>query len=302
VVLFIFVVCNTGGCLLPIGDPPLFLGYLRGVDFFWTLHLWPYWLFMLASLLLIYYVWDRRAWRQETPADRLIDRLHVEPLRLGGLINLLWLGGVVAAVALLDPSKAVPGTHWHAPPYLREGVQLALVGLSLRTTAPALRVANGFNYVAIQEVAFLFIGIFITMQVPIEILQEAGPRMAAAGFVHPWQFFWATGALSGFLDNAPTYVVYFETAGALRPDLAPAPLLEGVNTATGAVSIPLLVAISCGAVFMGANTYIGNGPNFMVKTIAEQAGVRMPTFFGYMAYAVAVLVPLFIVLTLLFFA
>jgi Na+/H+ antiporter NhaD/arsenite permease-like protein len=180
---------------------------------------------------------------------------------------------------------------------MREGVQLAMVVLSLLTTRKALRVENHFNYVAIGEVACLFIGIFITMQVPIEILHAAGPKMAAGGFTHPWQFFWATGVLSSFLDNAPTYVVFFETAGSLP--VPPA----GVLTLTGGaqLSAKLLIAISCGAVFMGANSYIGNGPNFMVKTIAEQAGIKMPSFFGYMLYSLLILVPLFIILTLVFF-
>jgi len=190
-----------------------------------------------------------------------------------------------------------PGTDWHAKEYMREGVQLAMVVLSLLTTRKVLRVENKFNYIAIGEVACLFIGIFITMQVPIEILHAAGPKMAAAGFTHPWQFFWATGVLSSFLDNAPTYVVFFETAGSLPvPETGALTLLGG-----GQLSVALLTAISCGAVFMGANSYIGNGPNFMVKTIAEQSGVKMPSFFGYMFFSLLVLGPLFVILTLVFF-
>jgi len=297
VVFFIFIVSNIGGTLLPIGDPPLFLGYLRGVPFFWTFALWKEWAFMLAVLLVVYYAWDTWAFKREAPSDRLYDRTHLEPIRATGLINVVWLLGVVAAVATLDPAKPFPGTNWHAFPYLREGVQLGMVVLSLLTTSKALRVENQFNYTAIGEVACLFIGIFITMQVPIEILHAAGPKMAEAGFTHPWQFFWATGVLSSFLDNAPTYVVYFETAGTLpTPVVGSLPLVGG-----GHMSVTLLAAISCGAVFMGANSYIGNGPNFMVKTIAEQAGVKMPSFFGYMAYSLLILCPLFVVLTLVFF-
>jgi Na+/H+ antiporter NhaD/arsenite permease-like protein len=296
VVFFIFIAANIGGTLLPIGDPPLFLGYLRGVDFFWTLGLWGYWAFLLGVVLAIYFAWDTVAYRHETKQALQLDRTQKQPIRAVGLVNCLWLLGVVAAVATLDPSKPFPGTDWHAPPYLREGVQLLMAGLSWVTTSLALRRENQFNFVAIGEVACLFIGIFITMQVPIEILNAQGAEL---GLNAPWHFFWATGILSSFLDNAPTYVVYFATAGTLTPEGMP--LMDGVQTATGTIPIPLLVAISCGAVFMGANTYIGNGPNFMVKAIAEQSGVKMPSFFGYMVYSTIVLIPVFILMTLLFF-
>jgi Na+/H+ antiporter NhaD/arsenite permease-like protein len=294
VVFFIFIAANVGGMLLPIGDPPLFLGYLRGVPFFWTLGLWKYWISMLAVLLVIYYAWDSWAYRHEAEADLRLDDTQIEPMRVTGLINVIWLVGVVAAVAMLDPSKEFPGTNWRPFPYLREGVQLLLAALSWLTTALALRKENQFNFVAIGEVACLFIGIFITMQIPIEILRARGAEL---GLSDPWQFFWATGILSSFLDNAPTYVVYFETASALPS--AGMEMMTGV--ATGSIAIPLLVAISCGAVFMGANTYIGNGPNFMVKAIAEQSGVKMPSFFGYMLYSGIILIPVFVVLTLIFF-
>jgi Na+/H+ antiporter NhaD/arsenite permease-like protein len=297
IVFFTFLVANIGGSLLPIGDPPLFLGYLLGVDFFWTLRLWREWAFLVAVLLIVYYLWDTWAYRHEPPEALRLDEAQRQPLHMAGLINLVWLLGVVVAVATLDPSKPLPGTQWHAPPHLREGVQLAMAGLSLVTTRQVLRRENQFNYVAIGEVACLFLGIFVTMQVPIEILQLKGPEL---GLRHPWQFFWATGVLSSFLDNAPTYVVYFATAGTLAPPGMA--LLHGVQTATGSIPVDLLVAISCGAVFMGANTYIGNGPNFMVKAIAEQSGVKMPSFFGYMAYSCGILLPLFLLVTLLFFA
>ncbi|MEW6250435.1 MAG: sodium:proton antiporter [Planctomycetota bacterium] len=307
VVFFIFIVANIGGTLLPIGDPPLFLGYLRGVPFLWTLHLWKEWAFMLVCILSVYLLWDIRAYRHEAPADIRLDETQRQPLRVAGLINVLWLLGVVVAVGTLDPSKAFPGSEallgrpWHAPPYLREGVQLLMVVLSLATTPRGLRPENQFNYVAIGEVAALFIGIFITMQVPIEILHARGAEL---GLTRPWQFFWATGMLSSFLDNAPTYVVYFETAVSL-----PHETIIGALGAVDPVHLPggrdlpfsLLAAISCGAVFMGANTYIGNGPNFMVKAIAEQSGVKMPSFFGYMLYSMFILIPLFVVLTLVFF-
>ena len=296
VIFFIFIAANVGGTLLPIGDPPLFLGYLRGVPFFWTFRLWSYWAIMLAVLLAIYFLWDVWAYKHEPPAAIRMDDTQLQPMRIAGLLNVVWILGVVVAVATLDPAKAFPGTSWHAPPYLREIVQLAMAGLSWATTAMVLRRENQFNFVAIGEVACLFIGIFITMQVPIEILNAKGAEL---GLSQPWHFFWATGILSSFLDNAPTYVVYFATAGTLAPEGME--LMTGVQTQTGAIPIPLLIAISCGAVFMGANTYIGNGPNFMVKAIAEQSGVKMPSFFGYMAYSCLVLIPVFIVLTLIFF-
>jgi Na+/H+ antiporter NhaD/arsenite permease-like protein len=296
VVFFIFIAANIGGSLLPIGDPPLFLGYLRGVDFLWTFGLWSYWLFLLVALLAIYFVWDTWAYKREPEQAIARDETQIQPMRVAGLINILWLLGVVLAVATLDPAKAFPGTEWHAKPYMREGVQLLMVGLSWITTRMALRKENQFNFVAIGEVACLFIGIFITMQVPIEILNAKGPEL---GLNQQWHFFWATGVLSSFLDNAPTYVVYFATAGTLAPEGMA--LMQNVATQTGAIPIPLLIAISCGAVFMGANTYIGNGPNFMVKAIAEQSGVKMPSFFGYMAYSGMILIPVFIIMTLVFF-
>ncbi len=295
VVFFIFIVANIGGSLLPIGDPPLFLGYLMGVDFFWTLRLWNVWLFMLALLLVIYWCWYTWAYPREPAAALARDETQIQPMHVAGLLNIVWLLGVVVAVATLDPSKPFPGTNWHAFPYLREIVQLAMAGLSMLTTAKALRRENQFNFVAIGEVACLFIGIFITMQVPIEILQTKGPEL---GLTQPWQFFWASGVLSSFLDNAPTYVVYFATAGTLAPPGMT--LMHGVQTATGSIPVELLIAISCGAVFMGANTYIGNGPNFMVKAIAEQSGVKMPSFFGYMAYSCLILIPLFVLVTVIF--
>jgi Na+/H+ antiporter NhaD/arsenite permease-like protein len=297
VIFYIFIVANIGGSLLPIGDPPLFLGYLRGVPFFWTFNLWKCWGAMLIVLLIVYYFWDCWAYKREDVKDLKKDDAQIERLHAAGMINVLWLIGVVAAVALLDPSKAFPGTNWRPFPYLREIVQLAMALLSWATTRIALRKENQFNFVAIGEVACLFIGIFITMQAPIEILRARGAEL---GLHAPWHFFWASGILSSFLDNAPTYVVYFETASALPAGgFDPSLMMHGV--ATGSIAIPLLIAVSCGSVFMGANTYIGNGPNFMVKAIAEQSGVKMPSFFGYMVYSGMILIPLFIVLTLAFF-
>ena len=289
VIFFIFVVCNCGGCLLPIGDPPLFLGYLRGVPFMWTFALWPAWLFVNIALIAIYYLWDR-FWHypREEKIDIARDEVQVRKLKFSGLWpNAPLLVGVVFSVALLDPSKTLPGTdHWHPWLYLREIVQLVLVAVSLLLGSRAVRRANNFNYHAIIEVAALFFGIFICMQPALQILGVKGP---ALGLTSPMQFFWLTGSLSSVLDNAPTYVVFFETARTLGGD-------NLVPPGTG-VAENLLIGISLGAVFMGAMTYIGNGPNFMVKAIAEKSGVRMPSFFGYMAYSCLILLPLFALTT-----
>lgn len=282
VIFFIFVVCNTGGCLLPIGDPPLFLGYLLGVDFLWTLNLWPQWLTVNCLLIAIYYAWDRvYAYPKESKSDVAIDTATATRIRISGLgLGSVWLVGVILAVALLDPSKPFPGTDWHPWLFLREIVQLSMVACSLYFTSTAIRKQNNFNYHAIIEVAALFFGIFICMQPALQILGVYGSEL---GIDTPQKFFWATGGLSAVLDNAPTYVVFFKTAQTLPPGSAE--LVAGVAT-------DLLVAISLGAVFMGAMTYIGNGPNFMVKAIAEKSNVRMPSFFGYMLYSCTVLLPI----------
>ena len=274
VVFFIFVVSNAGGLLTPLGDPPLFLGYLRGVPFAWTLRLWPQWLTMVGALLAVYYVWDRLQYAREPAAAIRRDLAEREPLSLAGGLNVLWLAAVVAAVALV----AAP---------LREAVIAGLAGLSLWQTPREIRRANGFTAVPMAEVAVLFLGIFLTMLPALELLRAHG---GALGVRQPWQFFWATGALSSFLDNAPTYLTFLALGQGL-----------GLSAEVAGVPDSVLAAISTGAVAMGANTYIGNAPNFMVKSIAEEAGVRMPGFLGYMAYSAIVLLPLFAVVTLLFF-
>lgn len=299
VVFFIIIVSNVGGTLLPIGDPPLFLGFLRGVPFFWTLTLTAEWLTMLVTLLVLYYVADTWVERHESPAEKYAeDHKRLERVSVAGLINIVWLLGVVAAVALLVPGKPVPGTNWSPPVHLREAVQIGLALASLATTPRGLRRENEFNYHAIGEVAALFIGIFVTMQAPLEILHTLGPKLSELGFTQPWQYFWATGLLSSVLDNAPTYIVFFETANQLTHEAGPGV----IRLVSGDfIRADLLTAISCGAVFMGANTYIGNGPNFMVKAIAERGGVKMPSFFAYMLYAAALLMPLYVLLTFVFF-
>ena len=294
VLFFIFMVCNCGGLLLPIGDPPLFLGYLRGVPFTWTLQLFPYWLGVNLALLAIYYAWDRNAYAKERPRDIVLDEATIRPLKFSGLFNFALLLGVVLSVALVIPDKPFMGTHFIPPVFLREALMMALAALSLWWTSTEARIGNRFDYVAIGEVAALFCGIFLCMQVPIEILNLRG---ASLGIDTATEFFWATGLLSSFLDNAPTYVVFFETATAM----APATGESMVQLAAGRMIWEgHLIPISLGAVFMGANTYIGNGPNFMVKSIAEQSGLKMPSFFGYIFYSFAILIPVFIVVSFLF--
>jgi Na+/H+ antiporter NhaD/arsenite permease-like protein len=273
VVFFIFLVSNVGGCLTPLGDPPLFLGYLQGVPFLWTLRLFVPWAFTVALLLAVYLVWDERAHAREVRSDLRRDFYEVRPLRLAGWRNVALLGGVLLAVALL-------------PAVWREAAILLLSLASFATTQPELRRANHFTFHPILEVAALFAGIFVTMLPALDLLHARGAEL---GVREPWQFFWATGALSSFLDNAPTYLTFLALARGL--DLAPQ---------VAGVTHEVLAAISLGAVFMGANTYIGNGPNFMVRSIAEQRGVRMPGFGGYMLYSGAVLLPVFAVVTLLF--
>jgi Na+/H+ antiporter NhaD/arsenite permease-like protein len=290
VIFFIFLVSNVGGSLLPIGDPPLFLGYLRGVPFLWTLNLFVPWIVTTGALLAVYYVFDTLAYRKEAKKDIQLDETRREPLSLKGNVNFVYLLGIVLCVAMLDPSKEFLGL-FRPFPMMREMVMLGLVGLSLKTTPGGIRKANQFNYHAIIEVAALFIGIFICMQIPIAILHEKG---ADLGLSTPMHFFWATGGLSAFLDNAPTYVVFFETAKTI-PGGA-----DVVQLTTGSVAVSLLKAISLGAVFMGAMSYIGNGPNFMVKSIAEQSGIKMPSFFGYMVWSVCILGPVFVVVTMIF--
>jgi Na+/H+ antiporter NhaD/arsenite permease-like protein len=274
VIFFIFLVSNVGGMLTPLGDPPLFLGYLQGVPFVWTFRLWPQWLFMTAVLLGLYFVWDTRQYAHETPGALRRDRAEIEPLRLRGALNVLWLGLVVLAVAFLS-------APW------REAAIVALAGVSLWRTPASIRHANGVTASPMVEVAVLFFGIFLTMIPALELLRVRGGEL---GVREPWQFFWAVGGLSSFLDNAPTYLTFLALAQGLR-------MTEEVVGVTNEV----LAAISVGSVAMGANSYIGNAPNFMVKSIAEEAKIAMPSFFGYMLYSGGILVPLFVVVTLLFF-
>jgi Na+/H+ antiporter NhaD/arsenite permease-like protein len=294
VIFFIFLVANIGGSLLPIGDPPLFLGYLAGVPFFWTLAMWQLWLPTSLFLLTIYYFVDRIYYAQELPYRRRLDEMMREPLRLRGLRNFIWLLGVVASVIFMHERSPVPFFRFL---YCRELSMLLMVGLALLTSPRQNWKDNEFTMGPITEVAALFFGIFITMTPALVLLKAKG---SALGVDTQVEYFWGTGVLSSFLDNAPTYLVFFKTAagsvtaGALEP-------VNLIGTEIDKVPHHILLAISAGAVFMGANTYIGNGPNFMVRAVAEEAGIRMPSFFGYMLWSGLILIPTFILVSLVFF-
>ncbi|MBE3072410.1 MAG: sodium:proton antiporter [Acidobacteria bacterium] len=311
-VFFIFLVANVGGALLPVGDPPLFIGYLYGIPFFWTLRaLWPMWLTAVAILLAVFYIWDTSAYSKEPAAAVRLDVAHRTTLRIHGRANILLVLGVLFAAIYLR-SYVLPGgasidISWMQQPVM---LLLALISFSLdyrsqeRTRRAdqhhhrTPRDHNHFTFAPMIEVAVLFFGIFVTMIPAICLLKAHG---AESGITEPWQFFWMTGGLSSFLDNAPTYATYFALGqGVTKALLASDPNLLVIPAKTGPVAANILAAISLGAVFMGANTYIGNAPNFMVRSICEEARVRMPSFFGYMLYSGTVLIPMFLLLMLIY--
>ena len=302
VVFFIFIVANAGGSLTPLGDPPLFLGFLKGVDFFWTVkHIFPETAFLLGSLLALFCAIDAWWYRREgvLPVDPTPDTRRIG---FDGRFNFLLLGCIVGLVLLSGVWKSsvvfhVQGIDIGLPGLVRDIGLLAVTAVSLKLTPALVHKANQFSWGPMQEVAKLFAGIFLTI-VPVIAMLKAGVDGPFSGVVmavtrpdgtpDPAMYFWASGLLSSFLDNAPTYLVFFNTAGG-DPQLLMTTLA------------PTLAAISAGSVFMGANTYIGNAPNLMVKAIAEERGVTMPGFFGYMAWSCAVLVPLFILMTFIWF-
>jgi len=291
VVFFIFMVSNIGGSLTPLGDPPLFLGYLQGVPFTWTFSLLPEMLVAIGLLSVIYYIWDTIMYGKETKKAIKKDKTQLEPISLAGQVNFIWLLGIVLCAAFLN-SNYIPIIK--EKPYVgfvREAGMLFFLFLSKVTTEPGLREENKFTFHPIQEVAYLFIGIFITMIPALIILEEHGKEL---GITKPWQFFWATGIFSSVLDNAPTYLTFLSLIKGYTG-------LDVGGILTNAQAETLLKAVSVGAVFMGANTYIGNAPNFMVKSIAEEVKIKMPSFGGYLFYSFGILVPLFILITFIFF-
>jgi Na+/H+ antiporter NhaD/arsenite permease-like protein len=292
IIFFIFIVSNIGGSLTPLGDPPLFLGYLQGVPFEWTFRLAPQWALACLIVLSIFFILDSFLYRKEPPAPVAGSAMDVERFGIDGKINLFLLAGVVLIVFM--QGFLIKKVSWWPRFGPQEGGMALLLILSLVLTPykSDLRQQNGFTFGPIKEVAYLFAGIFAAMIPALYILEHKG---AALGITQPWQFFWSTGILSSFLDNAPTYLTFLSLAKGLNLSR------DIILNDGGHVSNTVLTAISCGAVFMGANSYIGNGPNFMVKSIAEEQGIKMPSFFGYMIYSMAILIPTFILITFIFF-
>ena len=304
IVFFIFLVSNIGGSLTPLGDPPLFLGFLHGVPFFWTMHILPEMAFASVVLLVLYFILDSGYYKKEVKTDA--PDTEPEPLKIEGAYNFIFLIGIIAAVLVSGTLKLgevnIFGIHQTVENLIKDAVLVAMGVLSLMVTTKEVRRCNDFNWAPMLEVAYLFAGIFITI-IPALAILKAGEQGALAWLISPVDtpahYFWAVGLLSSFLDNAPTYLTFFNSAlGKFYPGVPEAQAVASLIVE----KIPYLAAISAGAVFMGANTYIGNAPNFMVKSIAEEAGVKMPSFFGYMfKYSIPILVVLFVVITFVFF-
>lgn len=292
VLFFIAAVANCGGLLTPLGDPPLFLLYLRGADFTWFMNLFPAWLLTGVILLGVYYAVESWFFRKEAWQNISADMREQIPLRLSGNVNFIFLLGIVLSVAFINPACIPAMDGEHAPvwiKFLREAALLAMVAASLIFTKKKVRRSNKFTWAPILEVAAVFLGIFATMTPALIFLNRNAANM---GLHAPWQFYYATGILSSFLDNAPTALAFYSVAQGLP---AVPPLVAGIPEI-------LLKAVSVGAVFFGAMTYIGNGPNFMVKAIAEENGVKMPGFFAYMLkFSLIVLLPIYILVQLIFF-
>lgn len=294
ILFFIAIVANAGGLLTPLGDPPLFLLYLRGAEFSWFFHMIPEWAFVNAMLLLIFFIVDEYYYKKEPAENIRFDNTNIEPLGLKGNINFIFLAGVVASVAFLN-EHYLPIVKENAyAGFIREGAILSMAVLSLLFTKKTLREANKFSWGPILEVAFLFLGIFITMIPALEYLKANAHSL---GINTTGQYYYATGVLSAFLDNAPTAVSFHNLAIGMNEG---GQALSGVGYVAG-VQEMILTAISMGAVFFGAMTYIGNGPNFMVKAIAEENKINMPSFFGYMIkFSLIVLLPIYILVQLIF--
>ncbi len=298
VLFFIALVANCGGLLTPLGDPPLFMLFLRGAEFGWFASLFPQWLFTGAVLLLIYFVLDSYYYKKEHWTALSADAREQQPMKIQGKTNLIYLVGVILSVAFIHSGTIPQMANANSPlwiRYMREIVLLLLMMMSLYTTKKHVRYdLNKYSWAPINEVAVLFFGIFVTMTPALAFLNE---NASALGFNHTWQFYYATGALSSFLDNTPTAVAFHSVATGLTPDQVAS---FGGNIVAGIPEV-LLQAICLGAVFFGAMTYIGNGPNFMVKAIAEENGIKMPSFFGYMfRFSLIVLLPVYILVQLIF--
>ncbi|MEI7591410.1 MAG: sodium:proton antiporter [Deltaproteobacteria bacterium] len=312
VCFFIFLVANIGGSLTPLGDPPLFLGFLHNVPFFWvTINLFPTMFFTVTILLVLFYFMDIHFYRKETELHKVVLHKTKTKIHIDGAYNLIFLLGIVVVLLTSSYWKVsavnVFGISVSYQSILRDIAIIVLGIISLSVTPKILHKANEFSWLAIIEVAKLFIGIFITI-IPVLAILKAGSAGALANFVNsvetPMEYFWASGILSSFLDNAPTYLVFFNMAlghTGITEAQIPVTLTLGAKT-TGQAFISFLRAISLGTVFMGAMTYIGNAPNFMIRTIAKEAGVKLPSFFGYMfKYSIPILIPVLILVSFIFF-
>ena len=295
VVFFIFIVSNVGGCLLPIGDPPLFLGFLRGVPFFWTLGLWKEWACAVALLLVGYAILDGQMLRKDPQAREALAAAGPASPRVKGWPSVLLMLLAVTAVATVQPGRSVPLIGWIPPMYGREVILLLLAAASVGVAPWSQRRAQGFTLMPMGEVAAVFAGIFLAMQVPLAVLAAKG---ASLGLDTPMRLFWWTGGLSSVLDNAPTYLVFMEVARGVTEQAA-APGAERLMDGSF-IRDDLLTGVALGAVFMGAMTYIGNGPNLMVRAIATSSGVRMPGFGGYMLWSIGLLLPVLLLVSVLF--
>nr|WP_320037209.1 sodium:proton antiporter [uncultured Bacteroides sp.] len=296
---FIAAIANCGGLLTALGDPPLFMLYLRGAEFSWFFTLFPEWAFTGVLLLSIYYFVDRYYYKKEEWIDLAEDSIQQEPIRVTGNINFLFLLGVILAVAFINKGN-IPAMEQENTPiwleYIREIILVILAALSLFYTKSEVRKNNSFSWTPITEVACLFLGIFVTMSPALIWLAN---NAVSFGLTEPRQFLYASGALSSFLDNTPTAVAFYDLARGLVAGGLPLSLSESIKVA-GVPEI-LLKAICVGSVFFGSMTYIGNGPNFMVKSIAEERGIKMPSFFAYMfKFSLIVLLPIYIIVQLIF--
>ncbi|VEN75465.1 Sodium:proton antiporter [Candidatus Desulfarcum epimagneticum] len=304
IVFFIFLVANIGGSLTPLGDPPLFLGFLHGVNFFWTFNIFPHMLFVSVILIVVYFFLD--SWHYKKEGATVPEDEAKEPLGLEGTYNFIFLAGVIGAVLLSGIVEwgdvSTMGVHRAIQDWTRDFILILMGVLSLFFTPMKIREDNNFTWFPIVEVACLFVGIFITM-IPCLLILKAGSEGAlaflVAGVSEPAHYFWITGVLSSFLDNAPTYLTFFNTAlGSFYPGM-PEPQAVAALIRENEI---FLKAISAGAVFFGACSYIGNAPNFMVRSIAEEAGIPMPSFFGYiLKYSLLFLIPTFTAATFIFF-
>ncbi len=309
IVFFIFIVSNVGGCLTPIGDPPLFLGFLKGIPFSWTLiHNTVPWALAIIMLLIFFYLYDIRnkADYAKMRGDEEVPEPTTGKVSLRGKRNFIWLAIVVGAV-FLDPNvfEWVPGIEYHGAKfsYLREIIMFTAALGAIRFSDLQAIQGNDFSFEPIREVAFLFIGIFFTMMPALELVSEFAQSEQGVKLINPSNLYWGTGVLSGFLDNAPTYVNFLTAAMAsVGADVNKISEVVAFSNNEYPESMLDLMAISLGAVFFGAFTYIGNGPNFMVKSIAEQVGIKMPSFFSYIVkYSIPILLPILFIIWLIFF-